>query len=63
MYPDVVSFYENLRTEDVNAKLIVGEGMNHIYPIYPFVPESIRARNMAFRIIRDNVRPNADIKE
>ena len=63
LYPDVVSFYENLRTEDVNAELIVGEGMNHIYPIYPFVPESIRARNMAFRIIRDNVIPKADIKE
>jgi acetyl esterase/lipase len=39
-YPDVVEFYNKLKDEGVDAELNVGEGMNHVYAIYPLIPES-----------------------
>ncbi len=38
-YEDVLSFYEKLIGAGVEAELIVGEGMNHVYPILP-IPEA-----------------------
>lgn len=34
-YPDVTAFYEMLRAHGIDAELIIGEGMNHVYPLYP----------------------------
>lgn len=51
MYPDVVKFHEKLKAAGVDATLHVGKGMNHVYPIYPFVPESVAAAQEAFRIV------------
>ena len=42
-YPDVVKFYNKLKENGVDAELNVGEGMNHVYAIYPLVPESKEA--------------------
>ena len=42
-YPDVVEFYNKLKDEGVDAELNVSEGMNHVYAIYPLIPESKEA--------------------
>lgn len=42
-YPDVVKFYNKLKENGVDAELNVGEGMTHVYAIYPLVPESKEA--------------------
>ena len=42
-YPDVVKFYNKLKDNGVDAELNVGEGMTHVYAIYPLVPESKEA--------------------
>ena len=52
-YPDVVKFHEKLKDNNVDAELMVGEGMNHVYPIYPFVPESKKAFNQIAEILLD----------
>ena len=48
--PDIVAFYEKMRAAGMNVKLIVGEGMNHVYPVYP-IPEARRALQVIAEII------------
>ena len=52
-YPDVVEFYNKLKDNDVNAELNIGEKMNHVYAIYPLVPESKAAFNHIVEVILD----------
>ena len=57
LYPDVVCFYKKLKKAEVNVSLIVGEGMNHVYPIYP-IPEAKKAFAQILDIINkkgDNI--------
>ena len=51
IYPDIIEFYDKLRSSDVDVNLIVGEEMTHVYPIYPLVPESREAFNQIVEII------------
>lgn len=51
LYSDVSKFYEKLKENGVEAELNVGEGMNHVYPVYPFVPESKEAFNHIVDVI------------
>ncbi len=48
-YPDVLEFYERLEAADVGVQLIVGEGMNHVYPLYP-MPEAEAALELVVRL-------------
>ena len=34
-YPDVNKFYDKLVTANIDATLEIGQGMNHVYPVYP----------------------------
>ena len=34
-YKDVLKYYENLKEDNVDARLVVGSGMFHIYPLFP----------------------------
>lgn len=34
-YKDILKYYENLKEDGVDARLVVGEGMFHIYPLFP----------------------------
>ena len=34
-YKDVLEYYERLKEDNVDARLIVGKGMFHIYPLFP----------------------------
>jgi acetyl esterase/lipase len=52
LYPDCVAMYEKMTDAGVDTELVVGEGMNHIYPIYPIVPESLKAADMVFEEIK-----------
>lgn len=51
IYHDVTNFYNKLKDNDINVELNVGEGMNHVYPVYPLVPESKEAFNHIVEII------------
>lgn len=51
IYPDIIKFHEKLKSSDIDVKLFVGEEMNHVYPIYPLVPESKEALNQIVEII------------
>ena len=42
LYPDIRKFYEKMRSDGCDVELLVGEGMNHVYPIYG-LPESKEA--------------------
>ena len=41
--PDVKAFYHKLRQNGVSAKLWIGNGMNHVWPLYP-ISEAVAAR-------------------
>ena len=51
IYPDIIKFYDKLKSIDIDAKLFVGEEMTHVYPIYPLVPESKEALKQIVEII------------
>ena len=51
IYSDVVKFYDKLKANGVDAELNVGEKMSHVYPLYPFVPESKEAFNHIVEIL------------
>ena len=53
IYPDVVNFHEKLKENGVDAELIVGKEMTHVYPVYPLVPESKEAFNHIVEILLD----------
>lgn len=44
-HPDVVKFHEKLIANGVDAELVIGEEMTHVYAIYPIVSESKEAFN------------------
>lgn len=49
-YPDVTEFYSMLQKHGVVSELYVGEGMNHVYPLYP-IPEANEALEQICKII------------
>ena len=51
LYQDIQKFYKKLIDNGIDAELNVGEGMNHVYPIYPLVPESKEAFNHIVDVI------------
>lgn len=51
LYSDLTKFYNKLKENGVEAQLIYGEEMTHVYPIYPLVPESKEALNKIVEII------------
>lgn len=52
-YSDVVEFYNKLEDNNVDAEINIGEKMNHVYPIYPLVPESKKAFKRIVEVILD----------
>ncbi len=50
-YPDVTKFYAMLEAANVETSLTIGEGMNHVYPLYP-IPEADEAFRQVCEIIR-----------
>ena len=51
-YPDVVKFYVMLNGEAVKTELYIGEGMNHVYPLYP-IPEADEAMEQICKILEE----------
>lgn len=52
-YPDVVKFYNKLKDNGADAELNIGEEMNHVYVIYPLIPEAKEAFKHIVEIILD----------
>ena len=42
LYPDICKFYQKMQQDGCDVELLVGEGMNHVYPLYG-LPESKEA--------------------
>lgn len=42
LYPDICNFYQKMRSDGCEVELVIGEGMNHVYPLYG-LPESKEA--------------------
>ncbi|MBR1851785.1 MAG: alpha/beta hydrolase [Lachnospiraceae bacterium] len=51
-YPDVTDFYDMLKKFNINTELVVGEGLNHVYPLYP-IPEADDAFEQICDIIQN----------
>ena len=51
LYSDIRKFYERLNDAGIDVELNIGGGMNHVYPIYPLVPESKEAFNHIVNVI------------
>ena len=49
-YKDILKYVENLKRDDVDYRLIVGEGLFHIYPLFP-IPEA----RAAFKEIKKEI--------
>ena len=49
LYPDIVKFFGQLE-DDPSNELIVGEGMNHVYPLFP-IPEAKPAVDKIIQVI------------
>ncbi len=41
---DVVEFYQKLQDAGRETQLVIGEKMDHVYPLYP-IPEAKKAMN------------------
>ena len=51
LYSDIKKFYKKLIDNGIDVELNIGEGMNHVYPVYPLVPESKEAFNHIVNVI------------
>lgn len=54
-YPDVTEFYSMLQAQGIDAELYIGEGMNHVYPLYP-IPEANDAFDQICEILQNGGR-------
>ena len=50
-YPDVILLNDKLNENNIKSKLIIGTGMNHVYPVYP-IPEADEAINEIINFIK-----------
>ncbi len=50
LYPDIVKFSRILKRKKIKNTLIIGEGLNHVYPAYP-IPEADEAIKQISKII------------
>jgi len=53
LYPDIVKFHDKLKDNGVDAELIVGKEMTHVYAVYPLMPEAKEALNHIVETIKD----------
>lgn len=49
LYPDITKCFGML-DQDASNELIVGEGMNHVYPLFP-IPEAVSADKRIFEVV------------
>ena len=56
LYPDNILFFEKLQKARVLCSLHVGEGMNHVYPIYP-IPEARKVLKEVVQTIQTKNNP------
>lgn len=50
-YPDDTLLYDKLKNNP-NVKLYVGEGQNHVYPVYPTIEGRIALEQIADIVLR-----------
>ncbi len=65
LYPDIYMFYQKIKNSNVkpnqqNIELIVGERMNHVYPLYP-IPEAKHSKEIIAKILKKNLEDKYEI--
>lgn len=50
LYPDICAYYDKMSSCGVNVRLITGEGMPHVYPLYP-IPEARTAMSESLEFL------------
>lgn len=51
--PDILQFADRLKKADAPHELLVGEGMDHVYPLYP-IPEGKDARARILQMLQED---------
>lgn len=51
LYPDIIAFNEKLKAKNIKTELFVGEGLNHVYPLFP-IPEADEAISSIVEMIK-----------
>ncbi len=54
LYPDVIKFSDILKKEEIEHILVVEEGLDHPYPLFP-IPEAAQAQKLIISIINGEV--------
>jgi len=52
--PDIALFVEKARNQGNNIEVIIGEGMPHVWPLFPIMNEAKKARQKLITIIKDD---------
>ena len=60
LWPDNELLYEGFRECGTPVRMVIGQGLGHVYPVYPLVPEAADARR---RIVEELVSMEAEAKE
>lgn len=60
LWPDNELLYEGFRECGTPVRMVIGQGLGHVYPVYPLVPEAADARR---RIVEELVSMEAETKE
>lgn len=50
LYPDIIAFSEKLKAKNIKMNLFIGEGLNHVYPLFP-IPEADEAISSIIEIM------------
>lgn len=52
LYPDIILFTEKMKEKGMDFQLFIGEGLNHVYPIFP-IPEGAEAIEQMSEIMKN----------
>ena len=53
LYPDICDYYKKMNGCGVNVRLVTGEGMPHVYPLYP-IPEAREAMSVLLSFLESD---------
>ncbi|RRD94192.1 alpha/beta hydrolase [Clostridiales bacterium COT073_COT-073] len=52
LYPDIIKFTEKMKQKNMDFQLFIGEGLNHVYPLFP-IPEGAEAIAELVKILEE----------
>lgn len=55
-YVDSLKFVAAAQAAGVTVDIVLGEGLQHIFPLFPLMPEALKSRKRTEQFLRDNLR-------